>query len=54
MVIAELQLHDVASARHVLDGLRSFSVRPAGDLRSQLLEAYVVMMERLRPAVAHR
>ncbi|MFL5493271.1 MAG: spermidine synthase [Gemmatimonadales bacterium] len=54
MVMAELQLHDVASARHVLDGLRQFSVRPAEDVRSQLLESYVVMMERLRPAVAQR
>jgi hypothetical protein len=54
LVIAKIHLRDVSGARQVLDGLRQFSVRPAEDLRSQLLEAYVRTMERLRPAVAHR
>jgi spermidine synthase len=54
LVIAEIHLRDVRMARQALDSLRRFSARPAGDLRSQLLDAYVLTMERLRPEVARR
>jgi hypothetical protein len=54
LVIAEIHLRDVTMARQALDSLRRFSVRPAQDLRSQLLDAYVQTMEHLRPEVARR
>jgi hypothetical protein len=47
MVIAQLHLHDIPGARRVLDGLFRFSRRPATDLRSQLLAAYVESAEQL-------
>ena len=41
LVFARLHLRDAAGARQALDTLARFSTRPAGDLRSQLLAAYV-------------
>ncbi len=41
LVIARLHLRDTAGARQALGALEKFSGRPAGDLRSMLLEAYV-------------
>jgi spermidine synthase len=44
-VFARLHLGDVAGARRDLESLAPFSTRRPGDLRSQLLEAYVRMKE---------
>jgi hypothetical protein len=52
LVIARLHLHDAAGARQAYDTLKKFSNRPAGDLRSLLLGAYVMMAEGMRTAVA--
>jgi spermidine synthase len=52
LVIARLHLHDAAGARQAYDTLKKFSNRPAGDLRSLLLGAYVMMAEGMQPAVA--
>jgi hypothetical protein len=41
-----LHLRDVKGARQVFDGLAGFTRRPASDLRSQLLAAYVQAAER--------
>jgi predicted membrane-bound spermidine synthase len=46
LVIARLNLRDVKGARQALDNLASLSRRPASDLRSQLLGAYVQAAER--------
>ncbi len=48
LVIAKLHLRDVPGARQALDTLARHSTRPAGDLRSQLLAAYVAKAEELR------
>ena len=45
-VMAYLHTGNVAAARKVLDMLAPFSTRPAGDLRSELLGAYVRTAER--------
>jgi spermidine synthase len=47
-VMAKLQTGDPAGARRVLQALAPLSGRPAGDLRSQLLAAYVAIAERQR------
>jgi hypothetical protein len=47
-VMAKLQTGDVAAARVLLDSLASLSTRPRDDLRSRLLEAYVVKAESAR------
>jgi hypothetical protein len=52
LVIARLHLHDASGARQALDGLEKFSNRPAGDLRSMLLGAYVRMAEGRQVTVA--
>jgi spermidine synthase len=44
-VFARLHLGDVAGARRDLEGLAPFSTRRPGDLRSLLLQAYVLMRE---------
>jgi hypothetical protein len=44
-VMAKLQIGDAAGARQMMDSLAMLSSRPAADLRSQLLEAYVAMGE---------
>ena len=54
LVIAKLHLRDVAGARQALDTLARFSTRHPGDLRSQLLAAYVMKAEALRDNVATR
>jgi spermidine synthase len=54
LVIARLHLRDVAGARQALDSLARFSRRPATDLRSQLLAAYVKAAEQLRPVALNR
>ena len=46
--MAKLQTGDPAGARRVLEALAPLSGRPAGDLRSQLLTAYVGIAERQR------
>lgn len=51
VVIARLHLRDVRGARQALDSLFPLSRRPATDLRSQLLVAYVQTAER-RQSVA--
>jgi hypothetical protein len=43
--MAKLHVVDVAGARQVLDTLSRHSLRPPGDLRSLLLEAYVTTAE---------
>ncbi len=50
LVIARLHLHDAAGARQAYDTLKQFSLRPAGDLRSLLLGAYVMMAEGMQTA----
>ena len=52
LVVARLHLRDAAGARQALDTLARFSARPAGDLRSMLLGAYVQTLERMQAAVA--
>jgi hypothetical protein len=49
LVMARLHLRDVSGARQALDSLARFSRRPATDLRSQLLAAYVQEAERHQP-----
>jgi hypothetical protein len=49
LVIARLHLGDVAGARQALDSLARYSRRPATDLRSQLLNAYVKAAEKDHP-----
>ena len=49
-VMAHLHAGNVASARTVLDSLRRFSVRQPGDLRSELLGAYVRTAEHAKVA----
>ena len=53
LVLARLQLRDSRGARQALDSLFRFSTRPATDVRSQLLMAYVETAERLQ-SVAKR
>jgi hypothetical protein len=48
--MAHLHAGNVASARTVLDSLRRFSVRQPGDLRSELLGAYVRTAEHAKVA----
>jgi spermidine synthase len=48
LVMARLHLRDVPGARKALDSLARYSGRPATDLRSQLLAAYVNEAERLQ------
>ncbi len=52
LVFARLHLRDAGGARLALDTLAKFSARPAGDLRSQLLGAYVLALEGMKPDVA--
>jgi spermidine synthase len=52
LVLARLHLRDSRGARHALDSLFRFSRRPATDVRSQLLTAYVETAERLRSVAA--
>jgi hypothetical protein len=52
LVIARLHLRDATGARQALDRLERFSGRPAGDLRSMLLGAYVRMAEGMQVTVA--
>ena len=44
-VMAKLHTGDARGARMALDTLRSFSTRPADDLRSRMLDAYVTTAE---------
>ena len=46
LVVARLHLRDIKGARQALNGLAGLSRRPASDLRSQLLAAYVHAAER--------
>jgi spermidine synthase len=48
MVMAKLHTGDVAGARQALDSLGRYSTRPAGDLRTRLLQAYVTKAEERR------
>jgi hypothetical protein len=52
LVLARLHLRDSRGARQALDSLFRFSKRPATDVRSQLLTAYVEMAERLQSVAA--
>ena len=52
LVIARLHLGNAAGARQALESLEKFSTRPAGDLRSMLLKAYVNTAEGMQAAVA--
>jgi predicted membrane-bound spermidine synthase len=52
LVMARLHLRDVAGARQALDSLARLSRRPATDLRSQLLAAYVHTAERQQSVAA--
>jgi hypothetical protein len=54
LVFAKLHLRDVSGARRRLYGLAPFSTRGPGDLRSQLLEAYVLTAEQYQGTVAQR
>jgi spermidine synthase len=54
LVLARLHLRDPRGARQALDSLFSLSRRPATDLRSQLLTAYVQAAERLQSVAANR
>jgi hypothetical protein len=54
LVMAELQQRDVAGAQRRLYGLARFSTRAPGDLRSQLLEAYVTTASEYQAKVARR
>jgi hypothetical protein len=53
-VVARLRLGDVRGARSALDALRSQSSRGQGDLRGELLSAWVARAERDRPSPARR
>jgi hypothetical protein len=50
--MARLHLRDASGARQALAALERFSTRPQGDLRSQLLSAYVRMAEGMQAEVA--
>jgi hypothetical protein len=52
LVMARLHLRDASGARQALAALERFSTRPQGDLRSQLLSAYVRMAEGMQAEVA--
>jgi hypothetical protein len=52
LVFAKLHLRDAAGARGKLYGLARFSTRAPGDLRSQLLEAYVTTASQYQRSVA--
>jgi hypothetical protein len=52
LVFAKLHLKDATGARRRLYGLAPFSTRAPGDLRSQLLEAYVIAAEQSQRTVA--
>ena len=52
LVMARLHLRDAAGARQALDTLAKFSSRPAGDLRSMLLGAYVQTLESMQTAAS--
>jgi spermidine synthase len=54
LVMARLQLRDVAGARQAFDGLFRFSERPATDVRSQLLMSYVQTAEQMEPLAFQR
>jgi hypothetical protein len=54
LVLARLHLRDPRGARQALDSLFRFSRRPATDLRSQLLTAYVQTAERMRSVAVKR
>ncbi len=49
-VMAKLHVGDIRGARQTLETLREFSTRPAWDLRSQLLSAYVMTAEQRQSA----
>jgi hypothetical protein len=51
LVMARLHLRDAQGARQALDSLFFLSRRPATDVRSQLLTAYVQSAERLQSVV---
>jgi hypothetical protein len=54
LVFAKLHLRDPSGARQRLYGLAPFSTRGPADLRSQLLEAYVITAEQYQQTVAQR
>jgi predicted membrane-bound spermidine synthase len=54
LVIARLHLRDARGARQALDSLSHLSRRPATDLRSQLLTAYVQTAERMQSVALKR
>lgn len=54
LVMARLHLRDARGARQALDSLFSLSRRPATDVRSQLLTAYVQTAERMQSVVLNR
>jgi hypothetical protein len=54
LVMARLHLRDARGARQALDSLFFLSRRPATDVRSQLLTAYVQTAERLQSVVLKR
>jgi hypothetical protein len=54
LVMAKLHQRDVTGAQRRLYGLARFSTRPPGDIRSQLLEAYVTAAGQYQTKVAQR
>jgi hypothetical protein len=54
LVLAKLHLRDVAGAQRRLYQLAPLSTRASGDLRSQLLEAYVIAAQQYQGTVAQR
>lgn len=54
LVFAKLHLRDAPGAQRRLYGLAPMSTRAPGDLRSQLLEAYVIAAQQYQGAVAQR
>lgn len=54
LVLARLHLRDARGARQALDSLFPFSRRPATDVRSQLLMAYVQSAERMQSVAVKR
>jgi predicted membrane-bound spermidine synthase len=54
LVMARLHLRDARGARQALDSLFRLSRRPATDLRSQLLTAYVQTAERMQSVAVKR
>jgi hypothetical protein len=54
LVIARLHIKNVGAARQAFDALTPLSLRPASDLRSQLLSSYLRMAEWMRASLVRR